>query len=60
MSCPKKFYFKTILGLPQLPSRPAAIGTTAHTAFERIFGAGVFELGLCAVVLFRLQSESAV
>jgi RecB family exonuclease len=37
MSCPKKFYFKTILGLPQLPSRPAAIGTTAHTAFERIF-----------------------
>jgi len=37
MSCPKKFYYKTILGLPQKPSRPAAIGTTAHTAFERVF-----------------------
>jgi RecB family exonuclease len=37
MTCPKQFYFKTILGLPQQPSRPAAVGTTAHTAFERIF-----------------------
>jgi putative RecB family exonuclease len=37
MQCPKKFYFQTILKLPHAPTVHTAVGTVAHTAFERIF-----------------------
>lgn len=36
-TCPKMFYYKTILGLPTPPSVATIKGNLAHEAFERVF-----------------------
>lgn len=37
MQCPRLFYYKTILGLPDPTTDHAARGTLTHTALERLF-----------------------